>query len=62
MHDDAKKSPLDHRSDAGRAHRAERYADIARKEGEGPGEKEMAMTRRKRDEKSDGALPHRTES
>jgi hypothetical protein len=44
------KARLDNATDLGTETRAERYADIARRQGETIGAKEMAMTRRPRDE------------
>lgn len=44
------KAPLDNATDLGTEARAERYAEIARRQGETIGQKEMAMTRRPRDE------------
>lgn len=46
------KAPLDNATDLGNEARAERYADIARRKGETIGAKEMAMTKRPRDEDS----------
>ena len=44
------KAPLDNATDLGTETRAERYAEIARRKGDTVGAKEMAMTRRPRDE------------
>lgn len=46
------KSPIDHVSNLGTQARAERFAEIARHQGETIGRKEMAMTKRPRDEDS----------
>ena len=44
------KAPLDNATDLGTTARAERFADIARRKGETIGAKEMALTKRPRDE------------
>lgn len=44
------KARLDNRGDDGRESRPQRYAEIERRAGEAPGAKEMAMTRRPREE------------
>jgi hypothetical protein len=44
------RNPLDHADETGAEARARRFAEIERREGEPPGAREMAMTRRARDE------------
>ncbi len=51
------KNPLDHVDETSDATRSARFAEIERREGEGPGAKEMALTRKPRDE--DAALTAR---
>ncbi|TVQ53175.1 MAG: hypothetical protein EA355_13790 [Rhodobacteraceae bacterium] len=44
------KAPLDNREEGSAEARAERYAEIERREGDGIGRKEMALTKKPRDE------------
>lgn len=50
MSDGQGKAPLDNATDLGTEARAERYATIARQQGETISQKELAMTKRPRDE------------
>jgi hypothetical protein len=50
MPDGQGKAPLDNTTPLGAEARAERFAEIERRQGDTVGRKEMAMTRRSRDE------------